>query len=205
MRRLSLVLVPLGLALGGCPHNGSGGDAAPEDFGTNVIIGDARAPVPADAEPDAEAADGGLDAEPEAGAEAEAEAGLDALPVDTGPDCSGVPVATLTASAAVAMASRYAEMIVLVTGTASVGARHCTTAMCPPNSPCCNACKAAVSIDGRLPLAAGVCFDRVGCVGNECTLTCLPPVIGIPQSFRGILHAPLDAGPTLELRAPPSP
>jgi hypothetical protein len=162
----------------------------PPDFDANVLVGDAM-PIDLGPRPDARA-----DAA-EAGTDAGGSEDADAEPPDSGIDCMATPVLTLSATLAAARASTLAGMLVEVTGTATIGIETCTATVCSATMPCCNTCTAPIAIDGLLPLEPSAECDphRVGCAGNECTLSCSPPVAGVPQRFVGVLHQ----GPALEL------
>lgn len=172
----------------------------PDDFlDGNVVVGDARWP---DATPrDTGATDaldgGGLDAD--ARGDPADTGGLDADgATDAGSRCEQTPEATLTASSAASEAGMFDGRVVDIVGTATVAALTCTEIACPPEMPCCNRCVAGVQIDALVTLATSTCTARVGCEGDECAQVCTPPILGFPQTFRGVLRdAP--GGPTLEL------
>jgi hypothetical protein len=169
----------------------SSSSSPPPDFDANVLVGDA---TPIDFGPRADAH------LPEDGGSPDADSGTqdgDALPPDSGIDCQAAPVLTLSASAAAARASSLDGMMVEVTGTATVGLVACTATVCGASMPCCNSCSAPILLDRVLPLEANAsCYPhRLGCFGNECTLSCSPPATGVAQRFTGVLHR----GPSLEL------
>jgi hypothetical protein len=174
---------------GGCD------DPPPPDdnFDGNVIVGDATPPPDAsrDAEP-AEAGvdeDGGdaavLDATEDAG-DAEPGDAMEDAGEDAGINCSEPAVRTLTASTAVAEADVLRDMIVEITGTATIAALGCTG--CADAGACTCTCTATVAIGGLVPLVSSACFANPGCSGNDCTQVCRPPVLGAEQSFRGRLN-----------------
>jgi hypothetical protein len=161
------------------------GDEMPPDdpFDGNVIVGDGTIP---DAEEDAEA-----DAAEDAAIDAAADTGdaTDVMP-DSGDRCSEPAVATLTSSQAIDQIGALAGMIVEITGTATRTALGCTEMACPPDDPCCNTCTGSVAIDGAILLSGGSCFTPPpGCSGTNCpgTVTCRPPLLGVPQTFKGTL------------------
>jgi hypothetical protein len=174
--------------------------------GDATVIFDDRAFAPdaasRDAEPDA-AADAehedAIDAGPDAEPADTAEAAPDALPVDSA--CNEAPAVVVTTTEAIARSAMLEGMIIDLAGTATVGRESCTHDACGDGGSCCNACTATVSIDGVVPLVSSECIAfRSGCAGNECALACRPPVIGVPQRFRGRLGADrANGGVLLEL------
>ncbi len=110
---------------------------------------------------------------------------------DAGPPdpCTATASVTVTATAALARAAELDGWVVDVVATATLAAPDCTAAVCAPEAPCCNTCSAEVRLDGQLPLRAGRCAPRVGCSGDECNLVCTPPVLGFPQTFRGVVRS----------------
>lgn len=169
----------------------------PGQLDGNFIVGDGPSTV------DALAADALVPSDRDSGPDAGAE---DAAPLDTGaadarPDatttpfdggivesCVGSTTISLGAAEVVARASSLAGRLVDVVGTATVGPPSCTPSICPPESPCCNACSAELSLDAILPLRTSTCTPQVACQGDECNLVCSPPVLGFPQTFRGVVR-----------------
>lgn len=191
--RLLLAVVTLLAATWGC-----GGEGTPTDpFDGSFIAGDAE-PVDAAPDPDGGPRDAGIEdsGAPRDAAPADADP-TDAEPPDAGPDpCLAPPVAEVSAAEARAMAGGLAGQVIDLTGTATAAALECTDLACPPEDPCCNTCIAAVLVDG-VRLAGGPCFDPAPlCAGSECAQTCRPPILGIPQVFRGVLST---AAPDLQL------
>jgi hypothetical protein len=115
----------------------------------------------------------------------------DALAPDAGPPdpCARTATLTLSSSQVRAMSAAIDGLVVDVIATATLSAAACTRIACSPEAPCCNTCTADILLDDALPLAAGVCATRVGCTGDECNLVCSPPVLGFPQTFRGVVRA----------------
>jgi len=197
MRSLVLCLI-LGLALGiggGC--SGCGDEIPPDDtFDGNVIYGDA---TPA---PDLGAKDAELDAMTSSIADAgdamsmDGDAEVPDMMIDAGRDaeidCSPNPVATVTATEAVARAADLANLFIEVTGTATATPFACTG--CADAGACTCTCTATASIDGMVILARSECFDAPGCFGDECTQVCRPPILGVEQHFRGRLNV-RNSGP----------
>lgn len=187
MRRFAILL---SLAAAGCSD-----DPLPieELFDGNVIIGDAR---PLDARPrDAEAGseETGTDLEPEdvfdpdAGDAGPGDGDTGADASDAGPICGAPAVATISATSA-AQRADLDGLRVDLTGTATLTALRCTGISCPPDMPCCNTCTASIAVDGLVELLPGPCFERAGCEGDECSQVCAPPILDVPQTFRGVLH-----------------
>jgi hypothetical protein len=161
----------------------------------NVLVSDARVDGGADLGPvdlgldagaDADLEDGGPDAAPDAD-------DFDGGDEDAGPDagsvCDEEPVATFTATQAVAALSTHQGMIVEITGTATAAAINCGGRACPPEMPCCNTCVATVSVDQQVWLGPSACLSFApGCSGDECGLVCRPATLGIRQRFWGQLR-----------------
>lgn len=122
-----------------------------------------------------------------------------AIAPDAGPPdpCAATATVTVTATSALARAGEMEGTLVDVVATATISVAACTALACTPEAPCCNACSADVLLEGVLPLRAGACTPRVGCTGDECNLVCSPPVLGFPQTFRGVVRS--APSPGLEL------
>lgn len=161
----------------------------------NVLVSDARV----DGGSDLGASDLGMDAAADATVEdGGADAALDAdlldggdtdANLDAGTVCDEAPVASFTATQAVAALSTHQGMIIEVTGTATAAAINCTDRACPPQMPCCNACVGGVSVDQQVLLGPSPCLSFApGCSGDECGLVCRPATLGIPQRFWGQLR-----------------
>lgn len=191
MQRATALFLGAALALcAGCDTVGTPMDP----FDGSFIAGDAD-------EPEDSGPDGGfLDAEPE---DTGPDAGPpDVGPADTGPGDAGdpcleaMPEATVTASQARAQAGVLAGRVVALTGTATTGALQCTDMACSDEDPCCNTCVAPIHVGG-VTLAGSECFDPPPqCAGSECGQVCRPPVLGLPQTFFGVLST---AAPDLQL------
>lgn len=125
----------------------------------------------------------------------------DLEPSDAGDPCARAPMASLSASEAVRRAVDLDGFVIEVVATASVGAVACTERPCPDGTSCCNSCRAALRLDGVLPLVGGPCVGTatVGCFGNPCDpLVCSPPALGAPARYEGTLRSEND-GAVLEL------
>ncbi len=161
----------------------------------NVLVSDARVDGGADLGPmdtgmdaatDATVDDGGPDAAPDADL---LDGGDDDAGQDAGTICDEAPVATFTATEAVAALGTHQGMIIEVTGTATAAAINCTDRACLPEMPCCNACVGGVSVDQEVLLGPSPCLSFApGCSGDECGLVCRPATLGIQQRFRGQLR-----------------
>lgn len=161
----------------------------------NVLVSDARVDGGADLGPleagmdsgaDGTVDDGGPDGAPDADPidAADEDAGLDA-----GTICDEAPVASFTATQAVAALSTHRGRVIEVIGTATAAAINCTDRACPPQTPCCNACVGGVSVDQQVLLGPSPCLSFApGCSGDECGLVCRPATFGIQQRFWGQLQ-----------------
>lgn len=122
---------------------------------------------------------------------------LDGADGETDP-CEAAAEAVLTATAA-AEASELFGAIVEVSGVATDADVICTSEPCPPDNPCCNTCSGRVVLDGELLLSDSECLTLApGCRGTTCTLVCSPPLLGLPERYRGRLTETID-GPELEV------
>ena len=185
-------VVALAVAGGSLVNLACADDPLPADAGSPdaTFIG-ADAQAPRDAGPRDVDAGGPVDA----GIEMDGGA-LDAELPDAQDPCLAPAVETLTASTATAAVPRLAGKVVALVGTATTTALECTDRACPPEDPCCNECTARIRV-GPVRLAASECFAvSPSCMGDECNQTCRPPLLGLEETFRGVLST---AAPDLQL------
>jgi hypothetical protein len=163
------------------------GDPAPPDdtFDGNVIIGDGGA---GDAAPGADAMGDGSagDASDGDGSAGDGLAG-DTAEADAADPCAEAPIATLSATAAVAEIGTYDGRVVAVEGRLEPGPLSCTEIACPQDMPCCNTCTASVTVAGLVRLAESPCSPPPGCRGSECGQVCSPAVLPTPRRCVGRL------------------
>ncbi|MBK8013624.1 MAG: hypothetical protein IPK13_20010 [Deltaproteobacteria bacterium] len=176
---------------GGVDDDASGSDGHDGGLGhVDAQLGDVSL---ADADP----ADGQVGDAPGADAAGHSDA-ADASSVGT---CDEPPSLGLTPDFALdPRAEAYWGRVVEVQGIPRAGTSTCSGAETgTSDAGCREGCQADVYVDGKLRLLTSSCVSaKLGCFGNECGLTCTPPLLGLRQRFIGVLDG--ASSPTTVLR-----
>lgn len=125
---------------------------------------------------------------PEDGGVDPADVGLadDGVGSDLGPEGCDDPVEAIVTASVAAAGGELVNSVVEVGGSLVVGPSTCSDQVCPDDDPCCQRCTAPVRLDDVLELRVSPCTPfRAACQGSNCSLTCSPPLLGIPVRFRG--------------------
>lgn len=207
-RRASIAPIVVFFALGGC---GSEPPSGHLPLDGNVIVGEGGIDDDSGRGDVGDARDGGLD---DLGISSDAQPGdvpvadansrdsstRDGSSEDAATDpCDEAPSLGMTSEFALdPRAEAYWGRVVEILGTPTVGTSSCAES--EPINGCREACVADVYVDGKVRLVPSMCIlGKLGCFGNECSLTCTPPLLGLPQHFIGILDGTSDAQPVLQI------
>lgn len=180
MRRLPLLLLFLSAA---CSETaGPGGDAAPDGGVIFWRFSDGSADLGPDLGPgDVGSPDGGGSGPSDLGP---ADDGGPSS--DLGPEGCDAPAEAVVTASIAAAGGALVDAVVEVAGALQSGPTTCSGETCSVEDPCCQSCRADVRLDGVLDLRSSACTPfSAGCRGSNCSLTCSPPLLGIPVRFRG--------------------